>query len=451
MRNFYRCLILNALIASAVSCAEDDVTNQVQLPEIEDTEEPAPRLSLNEECSIKGIPAPSGSCEAPDGLINIGGFNPKQPSIIFAHGWIPEYEMGVPDFPNAEGWQNAGFNTFIFRFLNKASDSGEGAVCVVGGEWFSIFETVEFDCPKDAEARVWAQNGSGSDLVNAYRSFFDQYPNYQAEIRLVGHGLGAQLTTYLSFLLHRDNYPGPKPQRLELIDPYIGTAIGDAGKLPAEPDYPVPPIADRSGSSCKWFNNESIYCVMENSLALLDDKYDVGIAIYGSVSAGMFASDLKKFFHYQSFSANWLCSQFLLSNRPACTVRNLSVLNAQHFFPLLSYFWSIDEVMPRGGYSARTPTITFRGSAKFLKQSDAGNYCNLENGYKLWEEGGLAHVFGATRYSDSGMNNGYQLTTWSQIEFKRRMQSQLGFSSSTARQCASAISWENDFFYSVLP
>ena len=141
--------------------------------------------------------------------------------MIFAHGWIPEYEMGVPDFPNATSWQNNGYNTFIFRFINKASDPGDGAICNAGGALFPIMGVAEFNCPKDAEPRVWETNGTGEDLVNGFKSFFNQYPNYNKEIRMVGHSLGTQVVTYASYRLHEQNYSGPKPGRIELIDPLL--------------------------------------------------------------------------------------------------------------------------------------------------------------------------------------------------------------------------------------
>ncbi|NRA63344.1 MAG: hypothetical protein HRU19_02605 [Pseudobacteriovorax sp.] len=150
------------------SCADDQLTeieeNQQEadallIPEdavIEEVE----ALQLNGSCQINGIPAPPASCEAPDGMILIGGpFDPNKKSVILAHGWIPDYEMGVPDFPNAVGWQAEGFNTFIFRYINKASDAGAGGTCVAGGALLPIFGDTSFDCPKDAEPRVWAHGG----------------------------------------------------------------------------------------------------------------------------------------------------------------------------------------------------------------------------------------------------------------------------------------------------
>ncbi|NRA63345.1 MAG: hypothetical protein HRU19_02610 [Pseudobacteriovorax sp.] len=285
--------------------------------------------------------------------------------------------------------------------------------------------------------------------MNAYQSFFSQHPSYDEEIRIVGHSLGAQVASYATYRLHTESFTGPKPARLELIDPFIGTDIADTGVLPTNLNYVIPAPQYNPGSICGNYNNDTVYCVIENSLTILKDQHDVGIAIYGAASAGAFAYDLRKYFHYQSFSSNWLCSEFFWSGNPVCTVRNFSVFTAQHFFPLLSYFWSIDEAGPVGGYNANTATATFLGPNKWLRQKEKGNFCNLQHGYKFWEEGGLDHVFGVSRYPDSGFNDGYQVIAWSKEEFARRLSANLGFSSWHANQCAKAISFENDTFYEV--
>ena len=126
------------------------------------------------------------------------------------------------------------------------------------------------------------------------------------------------------------------------------------------------------------------------------------------------------------------------------------MFTAQHFFPLLSYFWSINESIPQNGYSAKTPTNIYLESPRWLRQNNQGNWCNLQNGYIFWKKGGLDHVFGSARYLND-LNDGYQQIAANANDLSQRLQDNFGFSQSNADQCAAAISWENDSFYQAYP
>ncbi|NRA67134.1 MAG: hypothetical protein HRU19_21810 [Pseudobacteriovorax sp.] len=397
-----------------------------------------------ETCFIKGLEAPAGVCDLGEGLYVIGEFSAEKPTIIFIHGWIPTYELGVPDFVNAQGWQQEGFNTVIYRFIEDAFDEGEGETCrAVPGSVPVLGGVLQTSCPKFAEQRVWNAGGITDRFVDNYKTFFSDKPDYDKEIRFVGHSLGAQLVASTAFAVHKEPTISVKPKRVELIDPYVGDEAFGTGLIRGalSPYYPTEILEN---SECLDAEVRTVYCAVENCLLWLKSRR-VGIAIYGSVSSQFFSYDLRDNFNYQEFSNNWLCSKSLFGDSPQCLAPSFSVVTAKHFFPLFSYFWSINEAIPENGISARTPTENLITQKIYRKQRSKGNWCNLERSIPFWEEGGLNHVFGISRY-DGSIGRGYQDTTDSIDDFAERLVKYLGFNRNDAIQCGKAISLSNDTF-----
>ena len=401
-------------------------------------------------CIIKGLEAPAGVCDLEEGLYVVGEFEKSRPTIVYIHGWIPSYEIGVPDFVNAEGWQQAGFNTVIFRFIEDAFDLGEGETCDIIKDNVSILNPATTSCPRYAEQRVWEKGGISDRFVENYREFFADYPDYQKEVRFVGHSLGAQLVAATAFAIHNEPSIESKPARVELIDPYIGNSAFGTGNITVTPSdyYPFELVP---GTKCQDNEIMTSYCAVENSLLSIKNK-GVGVAVYGSVSSAFFGYDLRNNFHYQEYHHDWLCGKDLFSDRFQCLNPTFSYSDAtaKHFFPLFSYFWSIDETLPKNGISAKTPTTGLVFTKSYRKQKPNENWCNLENGVLFWKQEGLDHVFGISRYAGE-IGRGYQDTTDNMEDFTSRLVNFLEFSRANAQQCALAISFSNDEYQVMSP
>jgi hypothetical protein len=164
-------------------------------------------------------------------------FDPTKPSVIYIHGWqkdttLRDYFREYPYFiitssvknvDTGRFWINKGFNIGVF-FWNQFADESE---------------------VKDAEAKIWFYNngyknmryrlydGSYKDFALpksvgdlAFEEFVKNFSNYNgSEIRIVGHSLGNQLATLLTYKVHQAIKSGQLPQnvmpkRLVLLDPF---------------------------------------------------------------------------------------------------------------------------------------------------------------------------------------------------------------------------------------
>lgn len=401
------------------------------------------QVTPSETCIIKYFEAPAGVCEVTEGLKVIGTFDENRPTTIFTHEWIPSYELGVPDFVNAEGWHEAGFNTLIFYFIRDSFDIGDGETCRISPAKAPIIGRIKTSCPKAAEQRVWKQGGISDRFVAAYKDFFADKVDYKKELRLVGHSLSAQIVTAAAYSIYLQQDIKVKPARVDLLDPYIGDNSFGTGDL-NETLTKAYPSQILKGSECKPNQKPNTYCAVENALLSLKAS-DVAITIYGSASAAFFARNLRKNFHYQEFHQDWLCRKSTFADRPRCLLPTYSNVTAKHFFPLFSYFWSINEDIPKDGLSAKTPTKLLVGGKSYRKQKPGTDWCNLPKGIPFWKEGGVDHVFGIGRY-DGEIGRGYQDSVDSQVDLAERLTDYLGFDYGQAEQCAAALSLANDVY-----
>lgn len=158
-------------------------------------------------------------------------FDPSKPTIIYIHGWQPEYTLLKHResfyFYNedaADAWIKAGWNVGVF-YWNQFSDE------------INVL---------DAEAKIWTPNGptgmrwrkadglystENSPNESASQLLYDEYvkamKGYKgSEIRIAGHSLGSQMAIALTKKLS-DNVdlgvisPELLPKRVALLDPYF--------------------------------------------------------------------------------------------------------------------------------------------------------------------------------------------------------------------------------------
>lgn len=158
-------------------------------------------------------------------------FDPSKPTIIYIHGWQPEYYLirhresfYIYGKDTADDWIKKGWNVGVF-YWNQFSD--EASVL-------------------DAEAKIWTPNGpqkmrwrkgngsydtSNNINVSASQLLYQQYiqamQGYKGnEIRIAGHSLGSQmailLTKQISDNVDSGNIPHELlPKRVSLLDPYF--------------------------------------------------------------------------------------------------------------------------------------------------------------------------------------------------------------------------------------
>lgn len=377
--------------------------------------------------------AGGGHFEDPDGLRLIGGFGRQKPTIIYIHGWL-RWSSYLPNFPNIEGWQQAGFNTIIYRWHHDALDS---ELCSLLG--------IRFPCADRVEQRIWGDRAwAGEKLVANYREFFRKVGLYDREIRLVGRSLGAQMGIYLSYSLDFlggiDDADLPRPTRIDLIDPYISLASAIKGRLPDDARFPIPPDR-RVDGVCDSQNSDSLYCVLENSLFNLGLKPRVRVVNYASFASDLMARDFRYFTDYQQFSKGFMCPKARSDERAECgpgdLLKSSAVADAEHSLPLLSYMWSISEKLPLSlGITGKTNLHEMSDARKWTAQSPVGQWCNPPADHSLFELGDLA-------FGNGGLEGG--IPAHSKRELVRRLLDH-SWSFEAAEQCASAISFENDIF-----
>lgn len=160
-------------------------------------------------------------------------YGSSKPTIIYIHGWqngssqnqnretFNRSDSGGPDVDLAYAWRQAGYNVGIL-YWNQFADEGE---------------------VKDAEAKVWSQNGPQSmrwrDHNGSYHtgpgksagqlmfeSLRDNMANYTgSRLILAGHSLGNQMAIVVAKKLKDGISAGNtnsklKPKRVALLDPF---------------------------------------------------------------------------------------------------------------------------------------------------------------------------------------------------------------------------------------
>lgn len=166
-------------------------------------------------------------------------YDPSKPTIIYIHGWQPgtskdNFGKENPFFLNAKyaykkdtakSWVNAGYNVALY-YWPQFADEGE---------------------VKDAQAKLYKADNDRKDMRYAvsdgsYREFnegknvgdliiedfIETFGSYQgSDIKVVGHSLGNQLATILTYKISEAYYDGlvsynAVPKRLVLLDPFWG-------------------------------------------------------------------------------------------------------------------------------------------------------------------------------------------------------------------------------------
>lgn len=185
--------------ADAGSCPAEDVVPYTN-PTVDESLEQPPTATSDDQVTV------------PEGLWLEGDLCRSRPTVIYVHGWT--IDGSAEDFIAPTDWQAAGFNTFIFRWHRDSFDANS---------------------PYQPEQRIW--NSAGEKFVTAYKDLLTSLGStYALEVRIVGHSLGTQMATYLTYALASESYP-QTPNRTELLDPYIGPGA----ILPTDTDLKGPP------------------------------------------------------------------------------------------------------------------------------------------------------------------------------------------------------------------
>ncbi|SHJ28327.1 Ig-like domain (group 2) [Clostridium cavendishii DSM 21758] len=158
-------------------------------------------------------------------------FDPSKPTIIYVHGWQPDYSI----IKHRE--------SFYFYGKNSADEWIKNGWNVGVFYWNQFSDEINVE---DAEAKIWTINsdkgmrwrkGDGtydsSNVIrkNAAELFYDEYVKalngYKGnEIRIAGHSLGSQMTIRLTKLISDNVDKGNishelLPSRVALLDPYF--------------------------------------------------------------------------------------------------------------------------------------------------------------------------------------------------------------------------------------
>jgi hypothetical protein len=285
-----------------------------------------------------------------NGMQILGPFDASRPSVIYIHGWnveAPDHVFGLPD-QWVKQMQAAGYNTLQFHWAELAYDDGGGCP---GLGWFGVG-----NIPCNVSHELY-KGGSAIDIfLNAYKQIFS---DTQAPVRLVSQSLGATLTIYAAYRMYiDDNYSQVnKPNRIDLIDPFIGVGMGGDRSRPYDgqvpPDSTLPGVYRNhivtdfvAGSPChanwRFFippNHLSQYCQAEGMLYHLLKDYDVGAIVFSSIVGGASAGDFDRVAVFQAFSGSAFQGD----------------LTSRHTSPNASYFFSFAPGEPNNAYDASTP------------------------------------------------------------------------------------------------
>jgi hypothetical protein len=308
-----------------------------------------------------------GKANAKDSELYVAGdgFSLERPTVLYLHSGVGTKKFDAT-FPNYHKWNKKGFNTLYFDWRKSAY---EEAPC-------RYFQP-SVECIDTAEKKIWG-NGSyvGEKLLAAYMKYFGARRYYKKEVRVVGHGLGAQLGVYLTFMLHDSNWNiGVLPKRLELLDLYVSTEIFRVkGVLPLDSSYRVPWDQDVPDSDCNEKNIFDLSCIIENSLYVLFHKYKVGIAAYSHVLGKATASSLRNFINYREFKSHEFCDRGLFGLSSDCKVKKFQaaneVFNVEHLIPVYYYFFEgFDKGADNTKYvSPMVHTLSYLSTVKWIRQ-----------------------------------------------------------------------------------
>ncbi len=165
-------------------------------------------------------------------------YDPRQPTIIFVHGWLPNQVASPPTFMMeltdeargidyhldlAAAWVEAGWNVGIFYWHPFAD---EDLVWVAEDKIWTADQEAAMRY-RDAAGNYHTE---GMPTVSAAQLFYEAYVDalreYSGpEIRLAGHSLGNQMAVRLALQLvdgieAGDISPNLLPSRLTLLDPF---------------------------------------------------------------------------------------------------------------------------------------------------------------------------------------------------------------------------------------
>ncbi len=285
------------------------------------------------------------------GLQVLGNFDSTKPSVIYIHGWQVINANNVFGFPDqwAQQARFAGYNVLQFHWSKIAYDSGSGCP---GLGWFG-----SGNIPCNAAHALYKSGGAADVFLAEYAARFS---GYNQNVRLVAQSLGAPLAIYAAYRMYKDSaYTARKPNRIDLIDPFIMPGMGGDRSKPYDgqipPDASLPSVYKNnivtsfvSGSAChsNWNplppNHLSQYCQSEGMAWHLVKTHNVGMIDFSSAVGGAAAQDFAKVMLFQAFSGSAFKGD----------------LTARHTAPNASYFYSFKSGTPSGGYDASTADST---------------------------------------------------------------------------------------------
>lgn len=280
------------------------------------------------------------------GLQRLGSFDKKKPSVIFIHGWnvdAPDHVFGLPD-QWVQQWRLAGYNVFHFHWAELSYDSGYGCL--------GLGSIGMANGPCRAAQNLLKKGGASDLFLEAYRNVFTK--NTQP-VRLVAQSLGANLAIYSLYRMHiQKKFRNiKKPNRIDLIDPFIMPGFGPRRNSPFDGQMPphetLPDDIKGNlirkfipGSACHtniFFGNYlSQYCQAEGMLYKLVKDFNVGILTFASIVARITASDFSKIGAFQASSSRAYGTAII----------------TKHTAPNASYMYSISPGEPKNGYDAST-------------------------------------------------------------------------------------------------
>jgi hypothetical protein len=250
----------------------------------------------------------------PEGLILVDSqnkpttqFDLTKPTIIHIHGWTPDGSLEPFYYPDR--WD--GYNRFVFNWHADAFDPGimgmipdEAEARVWAGYTFQK-KPVSVDSGSDWK-RVWG--AAGEKLVSSYIHFWSVVgrSHYDQEIRVTGHSLGAQLGIYLVYALAVDPKTGlhrptaPIPDRLDLLDPYVGSVFQRSTLPTHSPITLDPSFRDAQPREI------NLMTLLQHMLEYFQSRYQVAVVDYSAITGIWFSHDLWRFTNFQEMSAAWL-------------------------------------------------------------------------------------------------------------------------------------------------
>lgn len=167
-------------------------------------------------------------------------YDPSRPTVFYVHGWQPgtsENDFGrempfyynskyVKNVNSAAIWRSKGWNVACFFWAQWAD---EGEVKDAQAKLYRAYNDrkgMRYHLRGKDQYREYTQNLTVTDLaLECYRSVFANYTG--SNIRIIGHSLGNQLATTLTYAISNEYQAGylPSrlvPKRLVLLDPFWG-------------------------------------------------------------------------------------------------------------------------------------------------------------------------------------------------------------------------------------